>query len=181
MEDKMKKLIFITLFFPVFVVSLLQAAPQVQATFTAAQLEKEITHTIILAPHFGVFDALFYKLDGQNVTLLGQVLLPITKAEVFRRISKLPDIGKVTNKIEVLPLSPDDDSIRFRVYRRLFGTADLYRYALGPNPSIHIIVKGGHVTLEGVVANEEDSRIANLAVHQVAGKFSVTNNLKIEK
>ena len=175
----MKKLTLITLFFLVFGVSLLPAAPQ--ATLTAIQLENEITRTIFLAPHFGVFDALFYKLDGQNVTLLGQVLLPITKEEIFRRVSKLPGVGQVTNNIEVLPLSPDDDLIRFRVYRRLFGTADLYRYALSPNPSIHIIVKGGHVTLEGVVSNEGDSRIANLAVHQVAGKFSVTNNLKIEK
>ena len=177
----MKKLTLITLFFLVFGVSLLPAAPQAQTTLTAAQLEMEITRTIFLAPHFGVFDALFYKLDGQNVTLLGQVLLPITKEEIFRRVSKLSGVGQVTNNIEVLPLSSDDDLIRLRVYRRLFGTADLYRYALSPNPSIHIIVKGGHITLEGVVSNEADSRIANMAVRQVAGKFSVTNNLKIEK
>jgi hyperosmotically inducible protein len=179
----MKKLTFVTLMFLAFGVSFLSASPQVaeKAALPAVQLEKNIIHTITLAPHYGVFDSLSFRLDGNNVTLLGQVMLQITKEEVFRRVSKLADIGTVTNNIEVLPLLPNDDIIRMKVYRHLFGTADLYRYALGVNPSIHIIVKGGHVTLEGVVSNEGDSRFAYFGARDVSGVFSVTNNLKIEK
>lgn len=169
---------FMLLVFGAFILPVsLQA--QEQAAQPAAQLETGIRNAIVQAPHYGVFDNLSFTLDGSNVTLLGQVMLPITKEEISSRIAKLAGMGKVTNNIEVLPLSNSDDAIRLHVYRRLFGTSDLYRYALSPNPSIHIIVKGGRVTLEGVVSNEGDSRIAYMAARKVNGVFSVANNLKI--
>lgn len=175
----MKKLTILAFLVLAFGVSLLPAQPQVQEQ--AAKLETNIRNAITLAPHYGVFDNLSFQLDGNDVTLLGQVMLPITREEISRRVSKLAGVAKVTDKIEVLPLSGSDDAMRLQVYRRLFGTADLYRYALGPNPSIHIIVKGGRVTLEGVVSNEGDSRFAYNAARKVNGVFSVTNNLVIEK
>jgi osmotically-inducible protein OsmY len=179
----MKNLTLVVFLFLAFCVSSLPAQPQAQeqATQTAAKLETDIRNAIIMAPHYGVFDNLSFQLDGNNVTLLGQVLLPITKEEISRRVSKLAGMGKVTNNIEVLPLLSSDDALRLQVYRRLFGTSDLYRYALSPNPSIHIIVKGGRVTLEGVVSNEGDSQIAYMAARKVNGVLSVTNNLTIQK
>jgi osmotically-inducible protein OsmY len=167
----MKRNVFATVIFLVFGACLL----------SAAQLETDVRNAIVLAPHYGVFDNLSFRLDGGDVTLLGQTLLPITGEEISRRVAKLEGVGKVINKIEVLPVSNSDDAMRLQVYRRLFGTSDLYRYALSPNPSIHIIVKGGHVTLEGVVSNEGDSRIAFMATREVNGTFSVTNNLVVEK
>jgi osmotically-inducible protein OsmY len=167
----MKRNVFATVIFLVFGACLL----------SAAQLETDVRNAIVLAPHYGVFDNLSFRLDGGDVTLLGQTLLPITGEEISRRVAKLEGVGKVINKIEVLPVSNSDDAMRLQVYRRLFGTSDLYRYALSPNPSIHIIVKGGHVTLEGVVSNEGDSRIAFMAAREVNGTFSVTNNLVVEK
>lgn len=145
------------------------------------QLESKIIDVLTLLPHYGVFDTLSFRMDSNNVTLHGQVLLPITKEEAGKRTAKIAGIGKVTNAIEVLPLSISDDQLRMKVYRRLFNTADLYRYALGSRPSIHIIVKGGHVTLEGLVSTDADSRLALLAVKQIPGIFSVQNNLKVEK
>jgi hyperosmotically inducible protein len=180
-EENMKKLTFAALLLLVFGAFMLPAQTQEQAAQPAVALETAIRNAILLAPHYGVFDNLAFKLDGSDVTLLGQVLLPITREEISRRVSKLAGMGKVTDSIEVLPLSPTDDALRLQVYRRLFGTADLYRYALGPNPSIHIIVKGGRVTLEGLVANEGDSRFAYNAARKVSGVFSVTNNQTIQK
>jgi hyperosmotically inducible periplasmic protein len=46
---------------------------------------------------------------------------------------------------------------------------------------IRIIVKNGHVTLEGVVDNEGDKNIANIQANTVSGVFSVTNNLQVVK
>jgi hyperosmotically inducible periplasmic protein len=46
--------------------------------------------------------------------------------------------------------------------------------------SIHIIVKNGDVTLEGVVNNEGDKNLAGLQANGVSGVFSVTNNLRVE-
>jgi osmotically-inducible protein OsmY len=47
-------------------------------------------------------------------------------------------------------------------------------------PPIHIIVKNGHVTLEGVVASQADKDIAGIQANSVPGVFSVTNNLRVE-
>jgi len=179
----MKKLIFAMVVFMVFGASMLTAQPQVQAKTaqTGMQLEIAIRNAIVMAPHYGVFDNLAFKLDGNDVTLLGQVMLPITKDEISRRVAKLASVGKITNSIEVLPLSNSDDAIRLRIYRSLFGKSALYSYSLSPNPSIHIIVKDGRVTLEGVVSNEMDSRLAYNAARNINGVFSVTNNLTTEK
>ena len=178
----MKKLTFVMFMLLVFSASLLKASPQVQEQVSqpAVTQEAEVRNAIVMALHYGVFDSIAFTLDGNDVTLLGQVLLPITKEEISSRIAKLAGMGKVTNNIEILPLSRRDDALRLQVYRRLFGTSDLYRYALSPNPSIHIIVKDGRVTLEGVVSNEGDSRIAYAAARKVNGVFSVTNNLTIQ-
>ena len=85
------------------------------------------------------------------------------------------------NNIEVLPLSPNDDRIRLDVYRAIYRHIALDRYALQAVPSLHIIVKNGNVALEGVVSRESDKDIANIQANSVAGVFSVTNNLKLEK
>jgi hyperosmotically inducible protein len=86
----------------------------------------------------------------------------------------------VNNQIEVLPLSPNDDRIRMAVYRAIYGQASLQRYGLQAVPPIHIIVKNGNVTLEGVVANEGDKNLANIKANGVSGVFGVTNNLTVE-
>ena len=163
--------------------AIMVAAPGVSgpSEAQAAALERAIADALLSLPHYGVFDNLAYEMTGNDVTLLGQVLLPITKSEAARRVAKVSGIGKVTNKIEVLPLSPSDDAIRMNVYRKLFDTSDLYRYAMGAVPSIHIIVKGGHVTLEGLVSTKQDSQFAEMLVKQLPGIFSVKNNLKVEK
>jgi len=90
-------------------------------------------------------------------------------------------VDRVINNIEVLPLSGFDDSIRAREYRAIFRSGSLYRYALGANPSIHIIVDRGRVTLEGVVSSQMDSQLAAIAARGVSGVFAVTNNLRVER
>jgi hyperosmotically inducible protein len=46
---------------------------------------------------------------------------------------------------------------------------------------IRIIVKNGHVTLEGVVDSEADKNVAGIRANTVPGIFSVTNNLQVVK
>lgn len=52
---------------------------------------------------------------------------------------------------------------------------------MGAQPSIHIIVKDGNVTLEGVVSTQMDRNVAFLAANGVFGVFSVTNNLRVDR
>jgi hyperosmotically inducible protein len=145
-----------------------------------ADLYQQVRKELVTLPYYGVFDNLAYKVDGGTVTLYGQVVKPVTRSDAGRRVARLPGVTNVVNNIEVLPLSSFDDSIRARTYRTLFRAGGLYRYALGTNPSIHIIVKNGHVTLEGVVDNIGDSRLANITANTVPGVFSVTNHLRVE-
>jgi hyperosmotically inducible protein len=104
----------------------------------------------------------------------------VTKKDAEHRVKKIRGVGRVINNIEVLPLSPFDDSIRRRTLRTLANTGGLFRYFLGANPSIHIIVKNGRVTLEGVVANQGDRDLAYIAANGVSEVFGVTNNLRVE-
>lgn len=153
----------------------LAATPAAGQKETTDKVRKEL----VTLPYFGVFDNLEYKIDGATVTLYGQVVKPITRQDAERRIGRIEGIDRVVNNIEVLPVSGFDDSIRAREYRTIFRTGGLYRYAMGANPSIHIVVRNGHVTLEGVVSNQMDSRLANIAAGNVSGVFSVTNNLRV--
>jgi len=147
-----------------------------------AQVEKKVRSELVTLPYYGVFDNLAYEVNGGTVTLYGQVVRPSTRSDAERRVARLAGVARVVNRIEVLPLSGFDDSIRARTYRALFGTdSPLFRYGRGTNPSIHIVVNRGHVTLEGVVANEGDSRLAYIRARGVPGAFSVTNNLDVER
>jgi len=141
---------------------------------------KKVRKELVTLPYYGVFDNLAYKVEGDTVTLYGQVVRPSTRKDAEKRIRKIEGVDQVVNNIEVLPLSGFDDTIRSRTYRAVFRTGSLYRYAQGATPSLHIIVRNGHVTLEGVVSNRMDSQLAYTAASSVPGVFSVTNNLRVE-
>jgi osmotically-inducible protein OsmY len=145
-------------------------------TRTANKVRKEL----VTLPYYGVFDNLAYKLDGDTVTLYGQVVDAVTRKDAEKRVKKIEGIERVVNNIQVLPVSGFDNTIRVRTYRTLARTGGLYRYFLGANPSIHIIVNRGHVTLEGVVSNRMDSQLAYMTARGISGVFSVTNNLRVE-
>lgn len=141
---------------------------------------KEIRHELVMLPYYGVFDNLAYKVDGYKVTLVGQVTRPTLKSDAERVVKDIEGVEQVTNNIEVLPLSPNDDRIRLAAYRTIYGNPALNRYALNAVPPIHIIVKNGNIILEGVVANEGDKNIAGVQANSVQGAFGVTNNLRTE-
>jgi hyperosmotically inducible protein len=144
-------------------------------------IEREVRHELVMLPYYGVFDNLAFKVDGSTVTLMGQVTRPTLKSAAERVVKDIEGVDKVVNNIEVLPLSPNDDQIRLATYRAIYGHSALNRYALQAVPPIHIIVKNGNVTLEGVVATEMDKNIANIQARSVPGVFSVTNNLRVEQ
>jgi hyperosmotically inducible protein len=167
----------------VLAASVVAAAPAEQAGERAAfeQLAKKVRKELVTLPWYGVFDNLAYQIDGSTVTLSGQVVQPSTRKDAERRVRRLAGVERVVNNIEVLPLSPFDDTIRAHSYRALFGwNSPLFRYGRGANPSIHIVVERGHLTLEGVVSTEGDRRLAFMLVNSVPGVFSVTNNLRAE-
>ena len=144
---------------------------------------EEIRHQILMSPYYGVFDWIEVEQPNRvSVVLRGKVREPYAKSDIEHRIRKIEGISTVVNEIKVLPLSPGDDRIRIATYRAIFRyNGPLFRYSLPVNPSIHIVVDNGRVTLKGVVADRGDRQLAYFAARNVPGVFEVNNDLKIEK
>lgn len=144
------------------------------------QVSRQVRKELVTLPYYGVFDNLAYKVKGGTVTLYGQVVRPTTRSDAARRVARIPGVVRVDNQIEVLPLSSFDDRIRVQTFHAIANTGSLFYYMRGVNPSVHIVVNRGHVTLEGVVSNPTDARLAYIAARNVPGVFSVTNNLRVD-
>jgi hyperosmotically inducible protein len=142
-------------------------------------LAREIRHQLVLLPYYTVFDNLAYRLQGDQVILEGQVTRPTLKSDAENVVKSLEGVRSVTNNIEVLPPSPMDEQLRRELYRAIYGEPSLFKYSWSAVPSIHIIVKNGHVTLVGVVDNETDKNLAEVRAKGVANVFSVTNSLQV--
>ena len=154
-------------------------------TSTDARIEQrlsgEVRHELNMIPQFTVFDNLAYRVDGNTVTLFGQVRDAIVKDSAEARVKHLEGVERVDNRIEVLPASFNDDRIRRQVAVAMFNDPRLFNYGIQPVPPIHIIVKNGHVNLEGVVRTQVEKDDAFIRANGVPGVFSVENNLQVEQ
>ncbi|HET6143918.1 MAG TPA: BON domain-containing protein [Candidatus Acidoferrales bacterium] len=142
-------------------------------------LQREVGHELNMVPWYSVFDILKYSVHDQEVTLSGAVVNPTTKTDAENAVKHIEGVEKVNDQVEVLPPSPMDDEIRRAEYRAIYSQGTLSRYGLGALQSIHIIVKGGHVTLEGSVDNQADKNAAGIYANGVPNVFSVNNNLQV--
>jgi hyperosmotically inducible protein len=159
---------------------LINARPSV--TNKSMDVTQQIRHEISTLPYTGIWDWIEAELrpDG-TVVLRGDVTRPSMKADAESRVRGIESVTNVVDDIRVLPLSQFDNEIRIGVYRSLFNwNSALSRYALGANPSIHIIVDNGKVTLKGIVSNTMDKQLAGMAANRVFGVFSVDNELQVE-
>jgi osmotically-inducible protein OsmY len=145
------------------------------------RISREVHHELVMLPQLTIFDNLQYKVEGNKVILMGQVDNAILKDSSEKVVKKIEGVESVENRIEVLPPSPNDDRIRRQVARAIFNDERLFRYSMGSVPPIHIIVKNGHVTLEGVVDSQADKDSAALRANGVSGVFSVENHLMVQK
>lgn len=152
-----------------------------QATARSQErITREVRHELLMLPYFGVFDNIAYKVEGGTVTLLGQVVRASLKSDAGSAVKRIEGVEQVENQIEVLPPSPMDDRLRMRLFRAIYGYPALQKYDLGVQKPIRIIVRNGHVALEGVVDNEADKNFAGMRANGVPGTFGVTNNLQVQ-
>ncbi len=146
-----------------------------------SHLMQQVRHELVMLPYYTIFDDLAFRVNGSTVTLLGAVTNPVLKSSAENVVKKIEGVTQVNNEIEVLPVSPMDWQIRRAEARAIYGDPQLSdRYGNQALPSIHIIVKNGHVTLEGVVANTLDKNLINVRANSVPNVFSVQNNLQVE-
>jgi hyperosmotically inducible protein len=144
------------------------------------RITREVRHELLMLPYYGAFDDIAFKLEGDTVILLGDVARPSLKPDAENAIKHIEGVARVDNQIEVLPNSPMDDRLRLELYRAIYGYPALEKYALGVQKPIRILVKNGHVTLEGFVDNEGDKNFAGMRANGVPGIFSVDNHLQMD-
>jgi hyperosmotically inducible periplasmic protein len=144
------------------------------------RLLQEVRHQLVMLPYYTIFDDLAFRVDGGTVTLLGDVTNPTLKSDAENVVKHIEGVTQVNNQIQVLPPSPMDEQIRRAVFRVIYGDPAIGdRYGHQALPSIHIIVKNGHVKLEGVVANQGDKNLINVRANSVPNVFSVENDLQV--
>lgn len=144
------------------------------------RISREVYHELVMLPQLSIFDHLAYKVEGGTVTLMGQVRNAVLKDEAQHAVKGIEGVEKVDNQIQILPPSSNDDRIRRDVARAIFNDDRLFPYSMGSVPPIHIVVSGGHVTLEGAVNSQTDKNVAGIRANSVPGVFSVQNNLRVE-
>jgi hyperosmotically inducible protein len=155
------------------------AQPQQAMNPAEGRVIKEVRHELLMLPYFGVFDYIAFKVQGDTVTLLGTVVRPTLKSDAENSIKHIEGVSKVVNQIEVLPPSPMDDRLRLELFRTIYGFPALEKYALGVQKPIRIIVRNGHVDLQGVVDSQGDKDLVGIRANSVSGIFAVNNNLVV--
>lgn len=174
--------------------------PAREAHAADAKLEEQVESAIVRSPRYGVFDLIRFEVKGDTVTLGGVVTRPTLKSEAATAVAAVPGVAHVDNSIEILPLSFEDDRLRRAVFEKIYRDDMLSRYgtplggrlwrgfrrlgasAFEPlgNYAIHIVVKGGHVALFGLVDNAADRDKAVFDARSVFGVKGVENLIEVK-
>ena len=145
---------------------------------------REVRHELLSElPYYTVFDWIdFEVLPDNTVVLRGEVTTPPdTKSRAEAAVKDVAGVSRVVNEIRVLPVSPNDTRLRRDLYSAIYGfDSPLFRYGIGSNRPIHIIVDGGRATLKGTVDTEADKDQAYIRARGVPGLFGVTNELMVK-
>jgi hyperosmotically inducible protein len=158
------------------------------ANFAGAQtnrgtgrIDRQVRKEILTLPYYGIFDAIGFTSSGGTVTLTGYVTRGSTKNDAEDAVADISGVDRVVNNIEVLPNSPSDDRLRRRLLQTFVNRGGgLYRYFMGTNTPVRIIVNRGRVSLEGFADSRGDSNQMYILARGVSGSFGVTNNLKVQ-
>jgi hyperosmotically inducible protein len=144
------------------------------------QLFERVGESIRSYPPYGVFDSIEVVVEAGAVRLSGRVTNPRKRDDIEQRVLKIAGVHSVTNDIGVLPVSPSDDQLRYRVATSIYNHPMFWMHAQRPVPPIHIIVERGRITLTGL-ADSETQRTMAASLAQVSGSFGVTNRIKVSR
>lgn len=146
---------------------------------SAEDLADGVRRAVLRYAYYTVFDDINFGLeDDHRVVLLGAVTEPFKKDELEERVSKVFGVRGVDNRIEVLPLSPNDQDLRRALYYRIYRDSRFSDRANTVNPPIHIVVSRGVVALTGVVRSPVEARVLESIARSTPGVFRVVNRLQ---
>ena len=142
-------------------------------------LVEGVRRAVLRYSYYTVFDDINFGMEQPyEIVLLGSVTEPFKKIELEKRVAKVFGVKSVDNRIEVLPLSPNDQDLRRALYYRIYRDPRFSDRANRVNPPIHIVVSRGVVALTGVVRSAIESRILESIARSTPGVFRVTNRLQ---
>jgi len=64
-------------------------------------LDERVRHELNMLPFFSVFDHLTYKVEGDKVTLAGEVTRPVLKHDAEFAVGRLSGVAAVDDQIQV--------------------------------------------------------------------------------
>jgi hyperosmotically inducible protein len=148
---------------------------------TTQQMLEQARHEIVMYYAYGIFDNVNFEAHNGTLTVSGQVTQPFKKTDIGNILVRVKGVAELNNNLGVLPLSTFDDRLRLQIARAIYGGPFFIRYANQALPPIHIIVKNGNVTLEGVVASTLDRTKAEMAALHTGLSFAVVDHLQVER
>jgi osmotically-inducible protein OsmY len=176
------------------------AVAAAQPSSEDARTNDDIRRAILRLPYYGVFDYLTFQYDKGTVTLSGYAYRATVKNDAVKAVKRVSRVDQVVDQIELLPVTQNDDRIRWSTFYRIYGDAFLSRYAPGGGLAgrrfygprypgaepfgyypIHIVVQRGRTMLLGVVDSESDRTAAGFRAREVPLTFGVENELLVAR
>ncbi len=149
---------------------------------SAQQILEQARHEIVMYYAYGIFDNVNLEAHNGTLTVSGQVTQPFKKTDMGNILERVKGVAALQNNLEVLPAL---ECLMTACGCKWRGPSMAIRYfihyANQALPPIHIIVKNGNVTLEGVVASTMDRTKAEMAARLTGLSFSVVDHLQVEK
>lgn len=142
-------------------------------------LRKQIAERLARYTFFTVFDDVSLAVQDGHVMLSGRVTMPFKAQSLGEMASRIYGVRSVSNEIQTLPASLNDERLRQELARRIYGDTLFHEYAFWPDPPIHIVVERGDVTLTGYVRSRVEQVRAEHIARSVTGVFRVENRLRL--
>ena len=176
---------------------LLAGTATLPAQVDRERLARQIEQLIVGQRGIRVYDWVGFAIEGDEVRLEGAVTTAALREGIERSVQALEAVRAVRNEIEILPYIGNDIGIRINAYWRIYGHPEIRRYVTresGFRPRlrrsvrdtqrvllkpIHILVKDGHLVLEGELERRREKQVAEEQAYAVLGVRSVTNNLVV--
>jgi len=147
---------------------------------TMRQIFEQARKQILTYYAYSIFDWITLEGAGSKLVVNGYVSQPYKKPDIGYFLAHIKGVADLQNNLEVLPVSNFDDDIRIAVARAIYNDPFFITYASMANPPIHIVVKGGNVTLEGMVNSQGEKTKAETNASFAETFFNLTNNLLVE-
>jgi len=148
---------------------------------TPRQIAEQARKAILTYYAYTIFDNVDLQLQDGRLAVSGQVTQPFKKQDIGNFLAHIKGVTEFENNLEVLPTSQYDDTLRLAIARAIYRDPFFIHYADQALPPIHIVVKNGNVTLEGVVASQLDRAKAEVDAQTAATFFRFTDNLRLER